>query len=774
MVKKILHFFILFAALFGTDFSGIAATNFYTVHGASYKTSGQASAHVESLTARGYPAFFTEVKSNNKEIWYRVCSGKYEKKEKAMQVAEEMVKKKVFSNYFIFAVSGNQVIQGKEKNIKLADSSRDNAGGLIEGKQEANPSKEKQRRKNDWAQVVQENKLRESSIKKDAIIAEMKTGEKIQNVPRALIDKKFGKFKEPEQFYAEREEDNSGSPLYDKALGELKEKKYDKALVTFKEFVARPDTRNDLGEKALRHMADCHFFLGEKGNKDHLPLAVQFYKNTLQSFPDEKRENAAVYFRLAKAYECLNNYYEAMKNYESLLSKYPQSVYIPEASFKIGLLLHKLGKYGPASDKLIAYLLKYRGGAFSKQAFYLVADCYYRMQQSAGAEVWFRDAQKKWPDFTGVPKDVIWDMGLHKYALRNYGEASRAFSFYANVYPNDEKIKEVLLSLAHSYRAADQISAALSIYNLIINKYPESREAAEGIMGMASLGIDRPGYKVFFAAGNFQYYKAPLEAYNLLLTNNKTGEIAENALLQKGNALHKVKQDRAAIDTYLEFLKKHPQSKMANEARKSLKQASVALIDESYRKNDYLTASDIYFKVYGVVPLQPDEYETVDKIAVSLRNVGLIDDSIQLLKKYQSISKDAKTAVKVRNKIAEVEMVRGKDNKAEKVLSESLAQTSSRNNRASLAAIKNDVTGPADLKRAHDTALSQSSSPDNRYWSMIQMGQDYLKKGNHAEAQKIFARIKTESGPESFWTKIVDYCVADREWWNKYGEYLKK
>ncbi|MEN6621406.1 MAG: tetratricopeptide repeat protein [Smithella sp.] len=792
------------------------------MHCASYKTSKQAATEVENLAADGYPAFFTQVKINKKGIWYRVCSGKYETRDKAIRAAQEMVKKMVLSKYFILPISENQTIQSREKNYKVADTSIDDkvivvgnknskryhlpgmpfynkvrkshrilfkseseaikAGyhksgenniNQVKVKQETVPKNEKRQDKNNWAQIIKDNKLRESLVKKD-IAAEAKTREKISKVPSVLLsDKRAGSFKEPEQFYVEKEESNSGSPLYDKALNELKEKKYDKALITFKEFVARPDTANDLGERALRHMADCHFFLGEKGNKDHLSLAVQFYQNTLKSFPDDKRENAAVYFRLAKAYELLNNYYEAMKYYENLLSKYPRSVYVPEASFKIGFLLYKLEKYGPASDRLIAYLLKYRGGNFSKQAFYLVADCYYRMQQSANAEIWFRDAQKKWPNLWGIPKDVIYDMGQHKYALRSYGEAGKVFSFYANIYPNDKKIKEVLLLLAHSYKASEQISAALTIYNLIINKYPESKEAAESIMAMASLGIERPGYKVFFAAGNYNYYKNPLEAYNLLLTKNPAGEIAENALLQKGNALHKLKKDRAAVDTYLEFLKKHPQSKMLNEVRKSLKQASVALIGESFSKNDYLTVSDAYFKAYGTVPLQADDYETVDKIAISLRNVGLIDDSVRLLKNYNNVCRDGKIAAKVRSRIAETEIGRGKFNEAEKVLTESLAQNSPKNKK-SLAMIKKNMAALTDQKRANDTALSKSAGADNNYWSMIQIAQDYSKKGNHAEAQKIFAKIKTESGPEGFWTKIVDYCEADREWWNKYGDLLKK
>ncbi len=744
-----INFFVGVALSAIVNFACIVhAGNLYTIHCASYKSKQQAAADVKNLEAQGYPAYIMRVEIKGKGKWYRVYTGKYTTKEKAGIAAEMMVKKKALTRYFIFSTAADRAVEKKENNIK----------------KENLPT----------AQVEPKRNYGLAGIKKEAVAVKTKAADDPRQTPSALFsEKKTVQVKDHEQIFAEQEEPSSGSVLYDQGLRELKEKKYEQALVTFKEFVARKDTRNDWGERALRHMADCHFFLGERGNKDHLLLAVQFYKNTLQSFPAQVRDNALVYFRLAKASEGLNNHFDALRYYEDLLNKFPRSSCVPEAFFKTGQLLHKTGKYGPAADKLLAYLMKYRGGTFAKQSFYLVADCYYKTQQSASAEVWFRDAQKKWPDLRGVPKEVIKDMGCHKYALQSYGEASKIFSFYANIYPHEEKITEVLLALANSYKGADQVSAALTIYNLIIEKYPGGKEAAESIMAMASLGVDKPGVKMFFAAGNFHYYKDPLEAYNLLLAKNSTGEIAENALLQKGNALHKLKQDKAAVDAYLEFLKKYPQSRMRDEARKSLKNASVALIDEGYQKKDYLAVSDIYFKAYRAAPLQRDEYEPVDQIAVSLNNIGLTVDCVQLLRKYRNICQDGKTISKINNRIAETETGRGKYNEAEKVLSESLLQTLPKNKTA-LAAIKKDMAGISDRQRLYEAALSQSAGPDNKYWSMFQTGQDYMSKGNYSEAQKIFAKIKAESGPEGFWTKIIDYYLSDQQWWNKYGEYLKK
>lgn len=889
--------------------SNAAAENLYTVHCASYKTGKQAAADVKNLMAKGYAAFFIQVEIKEKGRWYRVYSGKYETKEKAGLAAEKMLKEKVISEYLIFPVSADQTIQNNEKNSKQKNSLTGNTAAIIanrdskryhlpgmpfydkvkkhhrvvfnseqeainagyykagesnrrlaKDKQAALPALEKHPVKSSSAQIKKEKQSRKDKVEKKAIIVKTKTAEKIQQIPLALVsEKNSGKPQNAEQMPAEKEEFASGSVLYDKALGELKEKNYDKALATFKEFVARDDTSNDLGERALRHMADCHFFLGEKGSKDHLPIAVQFYKNTLQSFPDPDKKNALTYFRLARTYEYLNHHSDALKNYENLLTKYPESAYIPEASFKIGALLHQTGKYSQAVDQLIAYLMKYRGGYFAKQAFYLVADCYYMMQQSASAEVWFHDAQKKWPDFIGIPKEIVLDMGKHKFSLRRYDEAINIFSLYANLYPGDEKLKEVLLLFANSYKAADQISAALTIYNLIIDKYPESKEAAESMMAMASLGIYKPRVKVFSAMKNIHYYKDPIGAYDLLLMKNPPAEIVQVAMLQKGDALHKLKRDRKSADVYLEFLKMYPQSKMVGEARTGLKLASSTLIDSSYREKDYLAVSDIYFKAYRAVPLQPDEYEIVNKIAVSLGKIGLADDCIKLLKDYKNVCRDEKITSNLEFSIAKEEMARKKYDEAEKILGELIVQPAVKNTPLMIS-IKKEMAEIAYRKRLYDKAvvdykdvinsgqnindpgptfwhyavslkekkedslalqnyliavkylnqdkqlvsgsgdayketgdlyfkannfknslymynkalIRASNNQDLKFWSLFHMGKSYLKMYNNSEAQKTFNQIKTQSGPEGFWTKIVDYYINDQMWWDKYGEYLKK
>jgi tetratricopeptide (TPR) repeat protein len=329
-------------------------------------------------------------------------------------------------------------------------------------------------------------------------------------------------------------------------------------------------------------------------------------------------------------------------------------------------------------------------------------------------------------------------------------------------------------------------------------------------------------------------------------------------MLQKGEAFHKMKKDRNSADIYLEFLKLYPQSKMIEEARKGLKLASGTLLDEFFQKKDFLAVVDIYYNAYGSLPLQLDEYDRTNKIIISMREIGLNEEYLRLLKDYKKICKDEAICNKVMLEIAEGEMVRAKYDDAEKVLNELIIKPALKNT-PMIAMIKKQLAEIAYKKRQYDKAVMgfeavinsgqtlnsdgtdylyyadslkekkdnpralqnyltavkyfsqdkktaesygkvykeigdlyfqnrnyksgldmynkavmNTADQDLKNWSRIYVGQSYLKMENNPEAQKTFLQIKTESGPEGFWTRVVDYYADDQKWWEKYGEYLKK
>lgn len=879
----------------------------YSIHYASYKTLGQAEMDLGRLGSQGYTAFVSETEVYGSGKWYRVYAGKYETRQKAAQAGAEMKRKKDIDKIFIHFLADTKL----QSAVKIARQAKSSNGGgvsskivvvgnktskryhlpgmpfydkvkkhhriLFQSEQEAidrgyykagtgldESRPEAQQKQTDKKEAVkkvldyQQNDNRakkEAGKKKEAFNALLMGNEKLMPSPPQLVDD--GKsmeevFKEPDEINII--EPRLDSDLYNKALAELKEKKYKQALVTFKEFISRKDTNKEWGQRALRHMADCHYWLGKEGRKENLLIAAEFYKNTLESFPDPRKENALTYYRLAKTYEYLKYYPESIKQYQNLIAKYPNAPYVPEAYFKIGEIYYTDGKYSQAAEALIRCQMKYRGGVNAKKSFYLIAHSFYKAKHSSNAEVWFRDANKKWPDLSSMPKELVLDYGLHKMSMRRFDEAVNAFSFYANMYPNDAKIKEVLMFLASAYRETGQFSPALAVYNRMIDQYPGTKEANESMLAMATLGVDKPGIKVFRFLNHIHCYRDPIDTYDTLIMKNATGDIAEEAMLQKGAALVQKGQGRKAADVYLEFLNLHPESKRVAEAARGLKTASASLIDEYYAKKDYLAVAYVYFKSYGAVVLQADEYPQVHKIALSLKELGFMDDYLSILNRFLTVAGNESIINKVSMDIAEGMIIQGKYDDAQQMLStlavkpsvkkstlltgiqKNLAEIAYRKQKYDRAVVNYDAvvrsgqeisdpgkiyanyarslseqkenaqslqnyltavkylnleknekisTGIAyteigDLYLKNDNlaggldmynkALASATNAELKLWSQFLVGKTYMKMHKDDQAQNTFAQMKVAAGAEGFWTKVIDFYVADSKWWNKYGD----
>lgn len=707
----------------------------YSVHTSSFKTLEQAKTAQNRLVAQGYQSFIMDAEIPGKGRWHRVYAGKYSTRQNALQAAEEMKKKQLIEEFFIRPVSG-------KKNKPAINSFR--PAQKEKGKSVA-PVVEKK-------ENIPKVSTRQPDIerdKKEAFKELIMGGRKLMPAPPKL--EQTGQtseesFKEPDE--KDIIEPASDSPIYNKALTQLKQKKHSEALATFKEFISQKDTSKEWGQRALRHMADCHYWLGKAGSKQDLYLAVEFYKNTLKSFPDPLKENALTYYRIAKTYEHLRLFSEAARNYKNLIAKYPASPLAPEAYFKIGETCYQDGKYLDAAEALIRFQLRYKGKIKAQKSFYLIAHSFYKAKQFANAEIWFRDARKQWPDLTEMPEDILLDYGLHKASLRRYDEAVEAFSLYVNLYPDDEKTRETMMALADAYLQIGQYAPALAVYSRIIDKYPVTVDAGKSILAMASSGIVSPGLKVFRFFNHIQYYLNPMDTYDALLSQHAAGDISEEAMLQKAAAWARKGEGRKAADIYLDFIRLYPDVKRTVEAARGLKTVSASLIDEYYAKNDYLAVAYIYFKSFGLVELEADENSQVRKIAISLKELGLLDDYGIILNRYLKVAKNEAIADAVRLDIAEGLLIQGKYDEALSLL-DFLAAKASVKKGPLLVEVQKNLAEIAYRRRQYDRAAAN-------YGAVIRSGQSFANPGQvYANyARSLMEKNQTTEALQNYLTAV--------------------
>ncbi|MBE9547545.1 MAG: tetratricopeptide repeat protein, partial [Proteobacteria bacterium] len=580
-MKKIFVLSILLILLVCTADSGCYAADVCSIHIASYKNHGKAVANVASLKAKGYPAFYKKVDISGKGRWYRVYVGKYKSGAEALRVGKKLKRDGVIDYFKIQIVSAKAADEARE--IHTQPLPLDEKKVAAEGEKKVVPADEKE------VAAEDEKKLLPAVGEKKAVSVDKKkiTAARVV-IPRVkpvspVVRRKLKEAKSSV-------EDN----LYSSAMDDFKSGEYKEALGKFKEILQQGPLRTGRKEKVLRRLADCHYFLAEKGDSRDYLRAVDHYKKIIRDYPSSK-ENVTALYRLAGSYMNLKFYYESIDVLETLCSKYPESSYVPESIFEMGRMLYKIGKFREAIEKFKEYIKKFPDGKHIRMAFFRIGDCYSQMQQFDEAEIWYRDAVKRWPDLGDVPKDSLLKLGFDYFRSGRHQGAVEALFVHMNLYPDDEENRKVIYTIVNSFVAMNQFPAALMMSSQLIERYPESQEAVESEIIMANIGVKEPGIRAPLFMKGVQNYLNPLKTYDDMLTRFPFGEMNEGLLYQKGYALWKESRYKKSFDIYAHLLKQFPYGKYEKMSKKNLASIAEILVDKHYSKGDYLAVSDIYF-----------------------------------------------------------------------------------------------------------------------------------------------------------------------------------
>ncbi|MBA7573445.1 Cell division coordinator CpoB [subsurface metagenome] len=409
--------------------------------------------------------------------------------------------------------------------------------------------------------------------------------------------------------------------LHDSAVNDFTSGRYGDALNKFEKII-----KTEKDETALRRIADCHYFLGEKGDKRHISEALDHYRDIIRNYPGLHKENAQATYRLAESYRRLNLHYEALVEFKNIYFNYPESDYTPESLYMIGTTSYETKRFGEAIEKFKEYIERFPDGSHVREAYFGVGDCYSRMRQFNDADAWYDNALKKWPALEDIPGDALLKFGSHCFQTGKYDTALRVFFAYLNLFPDGNHSRDALFAIARSFEKTGQLHPALKMLSLVIERYPGSREAKESALIMANIGVDDPGIQVpayIFAGMNC--YKDPIEAYGAMEGKFSDPEMEEEVIFRKGSALIKRKRYREAFDAGQLLLKSFPHGTRRKAGEKNLILTAGRLIDGHYAKKDYISVVDLYFDLDRDVLFKSGDFGMLSQIGRSLKEMSLLD-----------------------------------------------------------------------------------------------------------------------------------------------------
>jgi TolA-binding protein len=527
--------------------------------------------------------------------------------------------------------------------------------------------------------------------------------------------------------------------LYNQAMEDFLRGGYTEALEKFKVILQKEPGESAKKEKVMRSMADCYYFLGIKGQKNNLLSAADLYKNVVQNYPDSRDDNAIALYRMANAYAALDFYHEAKREFENFSAKYPDSQHIPEITYRIGEMSYKARKFSESVLKFEEYVHKFPKGEYVKTAYFNLGDCYSQMHQEEIADKWYSAALNKWPDLESISEDVLLSVGFHYFRSMKYRDALKIFFFCVNVYPEKESNKEVLFAIARSFVEIDQLPLSLKIFSLLIEKFPNSREAMESAIIMANLGVKKPGMRLPVYFQGMRNYQDPLKTYNDLLAGQPGAEYVEELLFQKGYFLYKNGRHKESFDTYGLLLSRFPNGRSKAEVAKYFMISAERIVDENYTNGDYLAVSEIYFKSREQGLITGDNFKVAYCMGDSLKRVGLYDEAAEVFEKLLKTSGSVTDRNKILLALADIDCERRNYENVERILQR-------------LSAVPQEKDRILTINSRQTKSNSKSMVKHSSSDGFIQMhinrifGNVYFKKGLFDKAASAYARVFSYEG----------------------------
>ncbi|MEA3486408.1 MAG: tetratricopeptide repeat protein [Thermodesulfobacteriota bacterium] len=559
---------------------------FYVV--SSYKNPDNAVALVDRLRAQGYDPFSKTVNIPKKGKWHRVFIEGYRSKGDAISTGMKLSEKGVIKGFFILL---------KTRPEDKRATPRGNAD-TEDNKKTPPPSAL--------------TKIETPAI--PPVPASAKGKIDPPNTEEITLSHKTHKGRAGPGL-------KTGVKLYNSAMSDFTAGKYEDALGKFKEII-----KTEKNETVLRRIADCYYFLGEKGDNRYLSKAVDRYRNIIWNYPDSRKENAQAVYRLAGSYNCLNLHCKALKEFKNLCSKYPESDYVPESLYMMGEIYYRTKKFNEAIGKFKEYIKRFPDGKHVRTAYFSVGDCYSRMRQFNDADVWYDDTLERWPALENIPEDTVSKLGLHYFQAGRHDDALRVFFIYLNVLPDGKHCRNALYTIARSFEEMGRLPLALKALSLVVERYPGSWEAQRSALTMANIGVSDPEIKLpAHIFPGMDYYGAPIDAYDKIARKLSNPDMEEELIFRKGYALTKRGRHKEALDNYRILLDKFPYGTYRKAGEKNLILSAGRIINDYYSKGDCTAVLEAYFNFDRDVLFRRGDFDMLFKIGNSLKKTGLAD-----------------------------------------------------------------------------------------------------------------------------------------------------
>mgnify|MGYP001600402131 CR=1 FL=1 len=249
----------------------------------------------------------------------------------------------------------------------------------------------------------------------------------------------------------------------------LKEGQVDSSIQSFQEIMDQTDNKI-VKVSALTQIGDAYQDIG------NLEKALDVYDRILRDYPDSLYTDY-VQYRQAVSLLKMDKLDGALLSLKTLKADFPQSKYLKEAGYYLGLTYFKKGDWAASRDALEDFLKDApKNHEFLSEANYLLALSLFNVRDYEKALKIFEQITKNFPDQGTLTTDAQLGAAKALYNLGDQKEAIKRIKIILYKYPKTSSAQEALLWLGGHYLESSDFDNAILIYQQLINEFPASEK----------------------------------------------------------------------------------------------------------------------------------------------------------------------------------------------------------------------------------------------------------------------------------------------------------
>ncbi len=328
--------------------------------------------------------------------------------------------------------------------------------------------------------------------------------------------------------------------------------------------------------------------------------AIENYKKLINLYPTSATLPIA-YYSIGDAYFNLSNYSKAIENYKKVIEKFPSSKYVYDAVNGIQYCYVVQEKYKSATNFLGNFIASNKNSGFLDKIQFKKAEIYYNNGKYLLALNEFSKIIDNYPKSPLVPSAYYW-MGKSEVFLKHPKKAINYFEIVRSLSPDTEIGFNSVLEAGKIYRAENNLTAEIKLYDDAISKLKDSKALAELKFNKAQAYIENNNISAAYNVlneiislqdGSLFFHKAEIELGILELVRNNFN----HALNLFDDVSKNRKDDLAAKALYYKGLTLFQQEKYNDALQPFIKVRSIYSAYDEWYSQSLLRLGDTYLKL---------------------------------------------------------------------------------------------------------------------------------------------------------------------------------